>query len=248
MQKSEELETKLTPAAKQTLDEVVSEYRTRLLLDAGESASRLGELREISVHDIVTALPKQQKWLLSDGRQNVRDWLLAGVTASLIGAVTIADLAGNVGTLGSSVRMLSSPWLLAVVAGIAAAVLLIVAFSRARVVRLREIHQVEAIDNNIGAYISRWGGFEVALRRKAAIAFGESVASAPLSRLLDRFRMLGLFSEADFARIQDLLALRNSLAHGAGLKTADPRKLESASSDLARLTARLDGPYREVQN
>ena len=53
------LESKLTPAAKEVLIEMVEDYRLQLLKEANKSASDItGEVREISVRDLLETLQK----------------------------------------------------------------------------------------------------------------------------------------------------------------------------------------------
>src|SRR2546426_664392 len=53
-----QLRDKLTPAAQEALNELVEDYRNQVVLSAAENASRLtGEVREISVSDLLGAMP-----------------------------------------------------------------------------------------------------------------------------------------------------------------------------------------------
>ncbi len=88
MPNRQELDSKLTPAAKQALDELVADYRDQLLLGAADSASRLGELHEISVHDIMAGLNRQQDRLFGRTASNVERILRLYVVGGFLLGVT----------------------------------------------------------------------------------------------------------------------------------------------------------------
>ena len=93
------LEGKLTAAARQALDGLVTEYREQVLTLAAQSAARLGEVQEISVHDIVEGHSRAQAagdvWPLRSLVLATRVYSVLGALAAL-GAFLVALSGGHI--------------------------------------------------------------------------------------------------------------------------------------------------------
>ncbi len=236
-----DLEDKLTPAARQALEELVTEYRDRLLLGARESASRLGELREISVHDIMTSFGRGElRWRPFSRAidQATRLYVWSGL------AVAAGALLFLVGREAASGKSLEQNWpLLSALVGMGVAAFGYIAnllLSRRLPARpFGSEFDARPPFEYVGRYLALWRDLELALRDTAASQLGESAANAPMSILLEVLDSKGVLSDRESDRLRELLALRNSVVHGRG--DAKPEDLEGASRDSERILGKLRG-------
>lgn len=238
-----QFEDKLTPAARQALDELVSDYRAQLLLRAGDSASRLGELREISVHDIVAAVGRQQRQLFGMPRSPMERLLTmyAVVFALIGGGAFIWFLAQQILTLrefGSQVSLMVAAMGFSVAVG---SYLLLRARQRRFYLDLRGSDE-ERLRDYHGMYLAQWSEIEVALRKVAAVQLGESAAGVPISRLIEHLAKEGRLSDGERVQLLQFLELRNALAHGRSTGTHE-REIMTASREAGRLLGRLQGMF-----
>jgi hypothetical protein len=235
----QEIESKLTPAAKQALDELADDYRSQLLIGAADSASRLGDLREVAVHDIMSAVSRQRSRLFGVVGSTVERALR---TYAVLGVLTgIAGLAAFAGREIVSGRRLDEqlPLLVALSGFVASATsyfLLSIWKNRSMALLLRRpVGEFGPAD--AGSFLLLWRDIELALRGAAAARLGESTASAPISRLVDQLSAERLLSAEDQMRLRRLLTLRNSVAHGQA--TVEDAELATARREAERLLGHL---------
>lgn len=86
-------------------------------------------------------------------------------------------------------------------------------------------------------YLQRWVALEVMLRSLAVERFGESMARASISDLLQVLRRENFFSDEDIIESRNLVDLRNRIAHGRG--RVRPLELRRALRSIDRLTEKL---------
>lgn len=232
------LETKLTPAAKQVLHELITEYREHLLFNAAESAERLGELREISVHDIIAGTSNNYKQMFNT-RQTIYDRIIK-IYYVLGQALSMSAL-----SIFIYLRLVQGyegipPTLLAMICvGLAMSlityILRLKRKARSASVLLNRSNTVSE-ENKDEMFVTLWRDLEVALQRKAAIYLGESVASNSISTVINELTESELLSEKDRVLLIQILKMRNLIAHGsANLGSMD----REAINELARSGRRL---------
>lgn len=240
MSKRQELDTKLTPAAKQALDELVADYRDQLLLGAADSASRLGELREISVHDIMAGLNRQQDRVFGrTGTRIERILRLYVVGGFLLGVIGLVAFTAREILIGRGFQ--EQLFLVAALGGLllsAMSYFLLWSRKSRGTASLLRSKLSEFGPGDYGSYLVLWRDIELALRRAAAVRLGESAANAPLSGLLDILGREQVLSSDDQLRLRRLLNLRNSIAHGRP-GTEDEDEIANAARDAERLLSRI---------
>jgi hypothetical protein len=233
-----DLETKLTPAAKQALGELVDDYRDQLLLGAEDSASRLGDLREIAVHDIMASLNRQQSRLFGRSRSSVerilRVYLFFGVLVggTGLGGFVVKELIAGRGFQERLTLMMTFAGLFL---STMAYLMLHLRRNRGNVLRRSE-SGFEPGD--YGSYLALWRDIELALRHVVSVRLGESAANAPISRLLQSLEVERILSSDEQVRLRQFLQLRNSIAHGQH-RAVGETDIALAARDAGRLLDRL---------
>lgn len=240
--RDQRVEGKLTNAARQALDEIVHEYREQVLLGAKESAASLGELREISVHDVVAGLSRQQSRLSGPFPTSMERVMSLYVWSGLvIGIAGLAFLLFREVMRGASPDQ-QLPLLIAlsgfVMAGLGYFTL------RARKSRaLRLALRRPVLDPPTPDYVAslafQWRDLELTIRNITAQRLGESAASAPLSRLIDMATVDQILTLEDGRRLREILDLRNRVLHG-GIEPSQ-EQVQAASRDGQRLIRKLEG-------
>ena len=240
--RDESLENILTTAARRALDAIVEEYREQLLLGARESAARLGGLREISVHDIVAGVLRQQSRLAGPFPTSIERLISLYVwTGLLIGLGGLCLFTFREIIKGRSPEE-QLPLIVALggfcVAGLGYFTLR-ARKSRALRLALHRPTLESAAPDYVASVASQWRDLELALRGVVSERLGESAAAAPLSLLLDMLKKEGVMADSDSNRLRELLALRNNVLHGRLELTQE--QLEAATRDGDRLLRRLRG-------
>ena len=213
----QQIEQKLTPAARQALDELLEDYKRQILRGAEDSASRLtGEFREISLHDIVASLNKTRiRPLLLESKSKTERLLTIYVWTGLI----IAGSGFSFFFFKDIFYAASLQERIPLLLGLTGISLSAIAFIALRLKRERSLAlsgqtllRSEVFDY-IGLYISKWRDLEIGLRDLAALHLGESSAKEPISVLLDKLSNKAILSIDDRNRFRKLLDLRNQILH-----------------------------------
>lgn len=206
---------RLTPAAGESLEELVANYRYQILEGAEQSAQSVsGELREISVQDIVMStrdlpLGRAPRRRMVDRILTV--YIYAGVLLA-VGAMTYV----------LSTRLyfdLSSSEKIAAVAGFSG--LIIAAFSYlVQQLRLTEyrfgslgIREYYSPRPKSMMFLRTYQEIELQMRGLVASLLGESETSQPMSKLLSQLVGQRVLKEDDEAVFRELLTLRNRIVH-----------------------------------
>lgn len=237
-------EQKLTNAAREALKELIEDYRNQVLLSAAENASRLtGEVREISVHDLLRGVrstggePGLRGPRVLDRLLNL--YALFGLVIGLAGLGWFA-----VQDLFVALDPQRQIPLLIGFAGLGLAAIAFVGLRLRQVrgpVSLFGAHEVSLSAASspalTGLFIARWQEIELALRSIVGSRLGESVANEPLSALVSRLRDERTLDEDDVIRLRRLLETRNEVVH-KGLAATEPN-LQASLREAERLLAKL---------
>lgn len=210
-----EIEQKLTAAARQALEDLVDDYRNRILVSARESAStQTGEMPEISVHDILTAVQRGEIKRASSGRFEIilRLYAILGITMGFVG--TLIFLYNNF-LFNVDIRR-SLPLVL----GILGFAIAIASFSYLSLRRSRVAIRFDSpndddfrkADSSM-LFIKRWQDIELAIRNLVATRTGESTATEPISLLIKQLVGTQELSPVDEAHLMSILSLRNKIIH-----------------------------------
>lgn len=235
-----DLHEKLTPAARQALDELVEDYKSEILRRAGESAAGLtGEVREVSVHDIFRGVAEFQRRGVARPRTLVERVLtMYTITGLVLGAVGLLYYVSQGLLVGPPRTQL--PLLFAFAGFTIAAMSFAVVWLRQTRERREFTRRLlgPTYHSDAGSeFISRWRELELSLRNVVATDLGESVASGPLSVLIGSLVERGRISKEDSVRITELLEIRNRLVHLGEL--ADREELRKAMGFLEKVLHRL---------
>ncbi len=239
--KNSELDEKLTPAAKQALDELISDYRNRVLIGAKESASNLtGEAQEISVHDILASVNRNQTKRTSSLQRSMEMFFRLYVVLGLIigsGGVLFFLYQGVFPTLGYEQRlalMLSFGGFM--ISAISYAFLKLRGSRAATLPDLQEMNESRKAGYSM-LFIRRWQDIELAARSLVASRLGESSAKAPVSLLISKLRQDEILNADDEARLREFLTLRNKILH-QGVEI-NREQFEQASKDADRILTKM---------
>ena len=240
---NKKLDTELTPAARQALDELVQDYRDQILLAAGRAASSpAGEITEISVRDILDAVsaPESRRPPLPVRRKIFADILRAyaigGVAIAVLGLgfLLLKDVAYRLDPTGRQVLYLS----------IAGLLLAFVSYMLLGVQASRGQHRSKAWtmpDQRIAdlsvQYLRKWQQIELAARNHVATAQGESSARVPLSVLIARLSAAQVLTPQDVERLRSLTTMRNGIVHQA--MEPDRSRLETAITEADEILAKI---------
>jgi hypothetical protein len=211
------LETKLTPAAREVLDELVDDFKHQLLNSAAESASSIsGEIREISIRDILkgletTQLRHQAKKLAKGERVAL---LYAGIGLMLLILTTVFEVFGE-----SFLPLNSSFSSLIGLIGITTALtaLFMLLWLRRRelsdiFLSSRDAVRLEASDYSM-VFVRKWRELELEARAFVSDQFGESRANIPIPELVNYLHKGEVLSIADEKIFMNILRLRNTVLH-----------------------------------
>lgn len=242
-----DLNSKLTPAARQALDELVDDYRNQVLLGARNSAARFGDLREISVHDIMAGVGKTQSRLIVDASSKIERLLTLYMWSGLgVGAIGLTGYVLREVIFQKKIEE-QIPFLIAVVGFL----LGILSYFLLRIRRMQYSKSLltqrseERVPDAVAVFVSIWRDLELALRAAASTKLGESVADAPVSQLVRRLAVGGLLSEEESQELTTLVLLRNQVVHGSVEVNTD--KIDFAMRNAARILSRLRSIDEAIQ-
>jgi len=241
-----DLDNRLTPAARQALQELVSEYRNQILVGAKESASELtSEVREISVHDIIAGVNRSRPGrtipLPSVLERVLNLYMILGVVVGLVGLAVFFLYFDVVRSLDFKQRL---PLVMSITGFALAA--LIGLYLRVRQSRgLYRLPLQAPVERKViyysMSYIQKWQEIELTARNLVASRLGESSANEPISVLIARLRAAELLNRDDETRLKKLLSVRNKVLH-EGLdvqKDQFERVLRDADRILAKMVSHL---------
>lgn len=242
---TENLSSKLTPAAKEVLDEVVGDYKFQLLREANKNASDItGEVREISVRDILDTLQKVEASKINKRAKLFERLLMAyaffGIMISLV-----SSLMTQLGILSSRYSELFglTGSLLALVSLIAYYLNVKRVISIGSFVVSKRDTSPDTKDYSM-FFVMKWREIEILSREVVAYYIGESnIDNMSVRDLLNNLLKFDVFNLADSKLFLNLLEKRNSLVHTQTLEMtiSEYTELESiADIILKKLRAKKE--------
>ncbi|MEW5870755.1 MAG: hypothetical protein AB1894_15890 [Chloroflexota bacterium] len=236
------LESKLTPAAEEVLDELIKDYRLQLLKEANKSASDItGEVREISVRDILDALQKMESFGTSKRAKFIERlfimYAFLGMIMSLIGYIMN--------------QFLLLPSYLPEILSLVGALLALFSLS-AYYLNTKRVVSFDSLlsskrdstsDTNDYSmlFISKWRDIEILSREVISYLIGESnVGNMPIRDLLNNLLKFQIISQSDSKLYLKLLDKRNSLVHS--------KTVELSASEYSELESIADLIIKKLYN
>jgi len=242
---NQNLESKLTPAAREALEELVESYRDQILIGAMRSAASFtDEVAEVPVRDILTSVnrgearPRRPSSELLD-----RLWRMA-IPAGIVYAI-----AGFGYFVLRSFKVRFEPIETASFAvGLVGLVMSLIGYYYSRQRRLDTVYQralwgeLRSFDRSM-LLVQEWRNIELAARSLVASHLGESVADKPISILIDELYRSGILTKEDVRRLRDLLSRRNRILHDN--VELERNELELALREASRILSKLEGAIQQ---
>lgn len=239
------IEEKLTPAARDALDELITNYRDQILFNAMDSATELpGELEEISVRDIISGIEKTKSKVI-DRKWDLRTRMLR--TLMLVGIIYAFIGIGYYIYTNLEVNFAQQVGLIAAFAGLSISLvsyfLLNIYKEKYRFsVSASEYSKIEPFKANLEQELVRkWGDIELSSRDLIASIFGESKANLSLTSILEFLLKKEILNENDYIISKRLLEMRNKILHEGKEfnKVEIENSIKMASKILDKIRARL---------
>lgn len=240
MSNNKKIESILTPAANEALNELVNDYRSQILLSAYRiSSSATGEAVEISIRDVIEGIEKSSRLSLlkraTPSQMVMRYALPGGIVYALLGFGYF--FIRNVMSPLDPIDLFSL--------GIGSFGVLFALFAyyykktRAEMISdplKSKRFQVQRLDREI-RLIQLWRDIELVSRDVVSANYGESEAQKPLRVLLDNVMKLGHLSIADHDYLKNMLEMRNTILHQQ--HTLGKDEIDSAIENGERVFHRL---------
>lgn len=212
------LETKLTPAARQVFEELERDFRNQLLRSASKSAASLsGEVQEISVKDLLNALDtirlSRQKQVNTRIFNFGKQLVVLGLVISFFAVINSLYFLVGFWTRSESE--------LGVLIGLATSLygfMFQYVAEHPRILRLFSLEKATPVDsenerNSTLLFMEKWREIELKMKAKASENYGESKANLPLSTLAKNFRNQRILTDQDLKLFDELLSVRNKIVH-----------------------------------
>ena len=209
------LEAKLTPAARETLDQFVASLRSQILLAARDSATTYtGEVREISVNDIISSAGRVHlsKNATASSRTEIYLRLYFALGAALAAASALWFLFQSYIVNLQPIEQLPILLFLAGL-GIAGASMFIIRNRQPSSPRPIGISTTSPVVDPSIEFLSSWQEIELALRSAAARELGESRARRPLTFTINALASREVITQGDAKLLISMLETRNRLVH-----------------------------------
>lgn len=226
----------LTPAAQESLDMVVEEYRKRILEEAElRAVPAPGGGKEISVRDILESVDRirENKRLFRNRRWEAILWIysIVGMMMLMIGLAIFAY-----GKTGFSLSINQQIALIITVVGLMVFSLPVFLRKwRSIVKESSEFSDGRAIDASF-VFIRKWDDIERVLRSHVEKS-GESDYRHPFSFIVRVLQSDGTLSDSDTERLRFLLNLRNEIVHE--VHRIDRDKIDIALKEADKLVKRF---------
>ena len=205
------VESKLTPAAREALEELLTDIRRQLLSNAEKMAySASGEIREITVRDVFKSFELFGMKHKDEKYEQIKIISISLIFVGLLAVVISLFLAVN--------KTIFENWVLPYIFGITIISAGAVFFMRYRqlVHKVRREWEADNITNQ-GDYsmilVNRWQEFELELRSFVSNNFGESQADTPISKSIRLLIDKNVISLSEGKILVDALRKRNEILH-----------------------------------
>lgn len=226
------LETKLTSAAKEALDEVIESYKQEVLIEASRHAQSVtGEIREISVTDLVESLKRKTK-------HSANQRYIASHVAAQIYIALGASLGVIAGFIEINRLQFSNPLDVLSLLFIATGVIFPFFYERFLPNFFLERKSDKKSMEGQAILVSIWRDLELATRLTLASKVGESqTKNLSTLEMLSSLIKLGIISTRDRQAYRNMLALRNKIVHQGYEPSLE--EIRSAQKRGALLLAKL---------
>lgn len=242
---TQEIEAKLTPAAKVALKELVDNYEQQLLLNAARTAEQVtGGYDEISVRDIVSGA--EHYGVETKNIKLIRKKKIL----QLMTLTGIAYMMAGIGYLLYMATSMSRSQMIGLTAAFLGAIMSLVSYLLTRTLKERytdsdmhlrggeKRHGFEIQDSEL-QLIKRWTMIELLSRDLLASLFGESRANAPLGQIMNLLSEKNIWDKQDYNNARMLLDMRNSILH---------KGTNYTSSEVNRALAVLESLIQKIEN
>ncbi len=244
---TQEIEAKLTPAAKVALKELVDNYEQQLLLNAARTAEQAtGGHDEISVRDIVSGAEsygaESRNIKLIRRKKMLQLMALTGVAYMIAGIAYLLYMSTN----------MSRTQMMGLTATFLGAIISLVSYLLSRTMkerysdsdirlRGRDIQTGIEIQNAELELIKRWTMIELLSRDLLSSLLGESRANAPLGQVMNILTEKNIWNKQDYNNARMLLDMRNGILHkGTNYTNAEVNKaLASLESLIQKIETQM---------
>lgn len=213
--KNDNLESKLTPAAKEVLEELVGDYKLQLLREANKSASDVtGEVREVSVRDLFDSLQKIESYGSNKKTKLFEKFLITYAFLGII-MVLVVSIMAQLGIL--SIYATGSFVLIGALLAFTSLCMYYLSVKRvisigSITVSKRDVTQ-EAKDYSM-LFIMKWRELEILSREVVSYYIGESnIDNISVRDLLNNLLKFEVITPSESISYLKLLEKRNSLVH-----------------------------------
>lgn len=238
------VEDKLTPAAQEVMSEVVDEFKNRLLNEANKNASDItGEVKEISVRDILEALQKLESPIILKRSRRLETYLsiytLTGILMAVVSYIYVMMFPS-----GALVDFFE----IFILVGLVLSFMSILIFS---VKSLQKISigplEISKKDEDFDTkdysmhFVLLWSEIELLSREIVSYYIGESnVDNLALRELMSTLLKFDVFSAPDANEFLRLLDERNFVVHS--------KKVEMSREEFFRLEASAKNLIKKLSN
>lgn len=233
---NENYESKLTPAAKEALDELIQDYRLQLLREANKSASDItGEVREISVRDILETLQRIESLRTTKRGRKYERLFIAYTFIGIIMSLWVS-IASQIGIISSSLSEVFG----LVGSTLALASLSIYSLNANRVISFGSIHSsikdtpVDTKDYSM-LFVIKWREIEILSREVISNFIGESnIDNMSVRDLINNLLKFKIINLSDSQIYLHLLDKRNSVVHAktVEMSATEYNELENIADKL----------------
>jgi hypothetical protein len=229
-------EEKLTPAAKEALNDLVMDYRNRIITRASEAAAEIdGAVKEISVKDLFIALNTDREKTSKVVTRSLDRFIiliaLVGLIYSLIGF----------GFYGFEhyKNIIENTGLITGISGLAVSILGFLLLFIVKNIRTKEsLERVNATMYDIVdpyELIKIWQKIEIQTKLIIASKLGESKANIPLIYALRRLKDMTIITEIEYNALLNLLDMRNKVLHSDKIYSeSDMKNIVQKSEQILR--------------
>ena len=228
-------EERLTPAARELLDELLADIRRQTIL----GADRRAIAGEISVRDIVEAFEREsnrsERSLIYSRR--ARRLATIAIVYTFLGA-TIAALTLAYGLATDQTLSIAS-----LTSGGAALISGFVTMYIALLQRRRAAEQAvfdRLTSHATTDFITGWLKFESRVRLSAARLLGQSTSEKPLGQIVAALAKADLISDSELSAIREMIDVRNRAVHGIEVQDSTLIEVNQQMRRLEKISKRLE--------
>ncbi|MGY1826247.1 hypothetical protein [Blastococcus sp. SYSU DS0541] len=230
----QDVEGRLTPEARQVLEELVEDLRKQVLL----SATRRAFGDTIAVRDVVEAFRGETRLEESQKPRRARLYERAALVYLLVALLgLILGVYVNFSSTFPSTFALT-----VIVSASSTLVASLVLFALSRRVTRRRMEESLArrgSSRGVNEFLAEWIDVESSVRLGAATLLGSSVSGKPVRQLVRDLEKAGFLSDSEVAAFSEVAAYRNDLVHGIVVNESSIREALAAIERIRPALNRL---------